>query len=84
MDLSRNLRYFFSDQFALLAINRKTLVDKLVKECSENIDKIKIAKITLSNHQSECKCSCTLYIVLFSKTLQSTLELVLILFTANT
>ena len=40
---------------------RKELLDKLVEECAENIDEVKIAS------ENEHKCSsCTLYIVLFS------------------
>ena len=42
------------------------MVDKLVEECSENIDEVKIVKTTLAEHENECKCSCTLWIVLFS------------------
>ena len=49
---------------------RKRLVDKLGEECSENIDEVKMAKITLAEHkngrENVCKFSCTLYIVLFS------------------
>ena len=42
---------------------RKRLVDKLVEECTENVDKVKIAEIT----EYKCKySSCTLYIALFS------------------
>ena len=40
---------------------RKRLVDKLVKECSENIDEVKI----VSEGKNKCN-SCILYIVLFS------------------
>ena len=51
----------------------KTLIDKLVEEYTEYVEEVKLAKITLKN-----KCSsCTLY---FQQSLQSTLELVLILF----
>ena len=42
---------------------RKKLVDKLV-ECTENIDEVKLAKITLAELENVNKC--TLYIVLFS------------------
>ena len=43
---------------------KKRLVDKLVDECTENIDEVKIAKVTLTENM--CKCSsCILYIVLF-------------------
>ena len=49
---------------------RKKLVDKFVDECSENIDEVELAKITLAEHENEyenvCKCSCTLYIMLLS------------------
>ena len=48
---------------------RKKLVDKLVEECTGNIDEPKTAKITLAEHENkyenECKYSCTLCIVLF-------------------
>ena len=43
---------------------RKKLVDKLVEECTENIDETKIAEITLN--KNVCKSICILYIVLFS------------------
>ena len=46
---------------------RKKLVDKLVEECTENVEEVKLAKITLAENQNKHKCSsCTLYIVLFS------------------
>ena len=52
---------------------RKNLVDKLVDECAETVEEVKIAKITLPENENKYKCSsCTLYIVLF-----------LILFTIN-
>ena len=42
---------------------RKKLFDKLVEECTENIDEVKIA----SENEHKNKCSfCILYIVLFS------------------
>ena len=41
---------------------RKILVDKLVEECTENIDEAKIDKVT----ENECKSSCTIYIVLIA------------------
>ena len=43
---------------------RKKLVDKLVEECTENTDEVKMTKITLAEH--ECKFSCTLDIALIS------------------
>ena len=46
---------------------RKKLVDKLVKECTENVEEVKMAKITLAEDENKHKCSsCMLYIVLFS------------------
>ena len=46
---------------------RKKLVDKLIEECAENIDEVKLAKITLAENGNKHKySSCTLYIVLFS------------------
>ena len=50
---------------------RKKLVDKLAEECNENVEEVKLAKITsMELHSAEDenkhKCSsCTLYIVLF-------------------
>ena len=47
----------------------KKLVDKLVEECSETIDEVKIAKINSielhsTEHENKCKSSCTSYVVL--------------------
>ena len=36
---------------------RKSLVDKLVEECTEYIDEVKIAGITLARHENVCLCS---------------------------
>ena len=45
---------------------RKKLVDKLVDECTETVDEVKLAKITLDENQNSYKCrSCTVYTVLF-------------------
>ena len=45
---------------------RKKLVDKLVDECTETIEELKLAKITLGDNKNNYKCSsCTVYIVLF-------------------
>ena len=63
---------------------RKKLVDKLGKDCAGNIHEVKMEKITSAEYENGHKYECTLYIVLFQKSLQSTLELVLILFTTNT
>ena len=46
-------------------ICRKKLVDKLVAECTENIDEVKLAKTTLAKHENECESCYTLYIALF-------------------
>ena len=44
---------------------RKKLVDKLVDECTETVEEVKLAKITLAENENKYKCSsCTLYIVL--------------------
>ena len=47
---------------------RKQLVDKLVEECTENVEEVKLVKITLveaeNKYRNKCS-SCTLYIVLF-------------------
>ena len=49
---------------------RKKLVEKLVEECTENIDEVKITEITsmeLHSIENTHKCgSCTMYIVLLS------------------
>ena len=56
---------------------KKSLVDKLVEECTETVEKMKLAKITWMElgsmelhsvkNKNKHKCSsCTLYIVLFS------------------
>ena len=46
---------------------RKKLVDKLIEECTENIEETRLVKKKLSKNENEHKCSsCTLYIVLFS------------------
>ena len=40
---------------------RKKLVDKLVEECTETIEEVKLAKITLTEDKNKHKCSsCTL------------------------
>ena len=45
---------------------RKKLVVRLVEQCTENVEEVKLAKITLTENENKCKCSsCTLYIVLF-------------------
>ena len=45
----------------------KKLVDKLVEECTETVEEVKFAKITLAEDKNKHKCSpCTLYSVLCS------------------
>ena len=44
---------------------RKKLVDKLIDECAEAVEEVKLAKITLAENENKYKySSCTLYIVL--------------------
>ena len=43
---------------------RKRLVDKLLEECSENIDEAKLTEIALFEHGNECVCSYIVCIVL--------------------
>ena len=44
---------------------QKKLVDKLVDECTETVEEVKLAKITLAENENSYKCSsCTVYIVL--------------------
>ena len=43
---------------------RKSLVDKLVEECGENIDEAKLAEIALFEHVNESICFYTVFIVL--------------------
>ena len=46
---------------------RKKLVDKLIEECTETVEEVKIAQITLAQDKNKHKySSCTLYIVSFS------------------
>ena len=60
---------------------RNKLFDKLVEECTENNDEVKVAGMALFECRNKCKSSCTIYVVLI---LQSALVLVLILFTIST
>ena len=44
---------------------RKKLVAPLIEECSEIVEEVKLAKITLAENENSYKCSsCTVYIVL--------------------
>ena len=46
---------------------QEKLIDKLVDECAETVEEVKLAKVTLAENENNYKCnSCTLYIVLFS------------------
>ena len=43
----------------------KKIVDKLIDECTETIEKLKLVKITFAENEDENKySSCTMYIVL--------------------
>ena len=45
---------------------RQKLVDKLVDECTETVEEVKLAKITLAKNENSYKCTfCTVYTVLF-------------------
>ena len=60
---------------------RKKLVDQLVDECTETIEEVKIAKITLAENENSYKCSsCTVYIMLMIVVFTIVPDLVLILF----
>ena len=44
----------------------KKLVDKLVDECTETAEEVKLAKIALAKNENSYKCSsCTVHTVLF-------------------
>ena len=44
----------------------KKIIDKLVGECTENAEEVKLVKIALAEDEKKQKCSsCTLYIALF-------------------
>ena len=45
---------------------RNKLVDKLVEKCTETVEEIKLAKLTLAENENKHKCSsCTLHVVFF-------------------
>ena len=45
---------------------RKKLVAPLIEECTETVEEVKLAKITLTENENSYKCSfCTVYTVLF-------------------
>ena len=43
---------------------RKRLIDKLVEECTENVEEVKIAGMALFEHGNESVCSYTIFVVL--------------------
>ena len=45
-------------------ICRKILVDKLIEECTENVEEVKIAGMALFEHGNECVCSYTICVIL--------------------
>ena len=46
---------------------RKRLIDKLVDECTDTVEEVKLTKITIAENENSYKHnSCTLYILLFS------------------
>ena len=58
---------------------QKKLVTLLIEECTETVEEVKLAKITIAENENSYKCSfCTVYIVLMIVVP----ELVLILFIA--
>ena len=62
---------------------RKKLVDKLIDECTETVEEVKLAKITLTENKNSYKCnSCTPRIVLMIVVLEFVRELLLILLIA--
>ena len=42
----------------------KRLVDKFADKCNENVDKVKLVKITSAEHENVCNSSCKIYFVL--------------------
>ena len=58
---------------------RKKLVDKLVAECTENIDEVKIAEITVAGHENVCVFSYTVCVILAIIALAISIGMVLIL-----
>ena len=60
---------------------RKKLVDKLVDECTETAEEVKLATIRYAENENNYKCSsCTVYIVLMIVVFQCLQELLFILF----
>ena len=45
---------------------QKTVVVPLIEECTETVEEVKLAKITLAENENSYKCSsCTVYTALF-------------------
>ena len=42
----------------------KRLIDKLVEECTKNVEKVKIARMALFEHENESVCSYIIFVVL--------------------
>ena len=46
-------------------MQKKKLVASLIEECTETVEEVKLANITLSKYENSYKCNpCTVYIVL--------------------
>ena len=45
---------------------RKNLIDKIVEECTENIDEVKITKMALFERRNDCNSSCPIHVVLIT------------------
>ena len=45
---------------------RKRLIDKMIEECTENTDEVKIAVMVLFERGNECKPPCTIYVALIA------------------
>ena len=44
---------------------QKKSIAPLIEECTETVEEVKLAKITLAQNENNCKCNpCTVYIVL--------------------
>ena len=64
---------------------KKRLLNKLIDECNESIDEVKLIKITLAENENNYKHnSCILYIVLFSIFFIINVGISAYLFTINT
>ena len=62
-----NLVILVSVQTMKIVSVEKKFVDKLVEECTVNVEEVKLAKIILAENENKYKCSsCALHIVLFS------------------